>query len=393
MTMSGKRQHYLPQFHQRRFGIEPRNKKTQVWRLDKKSGKPERVDPSGEAVIDHYYSVTLEDGTVVDHADNVLGRFESDAAPVIERIVKDPGYRVTGPDVQALLLYIVTLKNRTPRAREGLRESDERANELLFEAMLSDQVRYHRTMAKHDGSSEELESTRLKLLADLRAGEIVVESEPDREVAMMLIAVEGTARKLCEDIGVHCLRVPAESKAVFVTSDHPVAHYDPTPKTPESGVSFMSSPGAVTLVAVDPRLALLLVQDHPQRWADEGIGEDDVNEANLLTYAWAQSAIYGPSQFAVTRVRALAKRNHKLLGEFRYRPPRVWIGRGGDPSKGGPVEFSSRFKDQMATRTFHVAPDSMADESRRVWPRDEDPSDGSCKAAAAEAPAVSGDHR
>jgi hypothetical protein len=366
--MSGKQQHYLPQFHQRRFGIEPRNKKTWVWRLDKKSGKPEQVDPADEAVIDHYYTVTLEDGTTANHADDVLGRFESDAAPVIERIVKSATYKITGRDVQALLFYIVTLKNRTPQAREALNENDRRANEMLLEAMLSDRERYHRTMAKDGKSPEETEAMRLKMLVDLQAGDIVMESTPDREIALMLIAVEDIARKLFDEIGIICLRLPADSKVGFVTSDHPVAHYDPAPESPEAGVSFMSSPQSITLIALDPRLALLLVQDNPQQWLSPEVDEEDVNEANLLTYAWAQTAIYGPSQFAVTRVRALAKKKPKLMAEFRYRPPRVWIGRGGDPTKGGPVDFSSQFKDRTATRTLYVPSDSLDDPKRNLWP-------------------------
>jgi len=367
--MSGKQQHYLPQFHQRRFGIEPRNKKTWVWRLDKKSGKPEQVNPADEAVIDHYYTVTLDDGTTANHADDVLGRFESDAAPVIERIVKSADYKITGSDVQTLLFYIVTLKNRTPQAREALSENDRRANEMLLEAMLSDREHYHRTMAKDGKSAGDTEAMRLKMLADLEAGEIVMESTPDREIALMLISVEGTARKLFDEIGIICLRVPPDSKVGFVTSDHPVAHYDPTPRSTDAGVGFMSSPQSTTLVTLDPRLALLLVQDNPQQWLSPEVDEDDVDEANLLTYAWARAAIYGPSQFAVTRVRALAKKNRKLMAEFRYRPPRVWIGRGGDPTKGGPVEFSSRFKDRTVTHTFHVPPDSLGDPKRNLWPR------------------------
>ena len=98
--MPGIQQHYIPQFHLRRFGIEPRNKKTLVWRLDKKSGTPGLVEPVEEAVIEHYYSVALDDGRIADHADDVLGRFESDVAPVIERIVSDRDYRISGRDVR-----------------------------------------------------------------------------------------------------------------------------------------------------------------------------------------------------------------------------------------------------------------------------------------------------
>ncbi len=368
--MPGREQHYIPQFHQRRFGIEPRDKKTLVWRLDTRTGKPERVRPADEAVKQDYYSVKLEDGTIVNHADDVLGRFESDVAPVIERIVSNPDYRVTGKDVQNLLLYIVTLKQRTPQAREDLRETDERGNELIFEAMLSDRDRYHRIMDKTGDSSEQREATRLKLLEDLRAGEIVMPTSPEREVGLMLIAVEDVARKLYEEIGVICLRVPGDSKSVFVMSDHPVAHYDPTPRHEHAGVGYMSSPNSVTAIAVDPRLALLLVQGHPQQWADEIATEEDIEDINLMTYGWAHNAIYGPSQHAVTEVRSLAKRQPGRSARFRRKPPRVWIGRG--PDGPGPVSFTSRSKHGTVTRTFHV-PAAAVDKSRTFWPPPQEP--------------------
>jgi hypothetical protein len=363
--MPGRQQHFIPQFHQRRFGVEPRRKKTLVWRLDKKTGKPERVRPADEAVIRDYYSVMLDDGTIVNHADDALGRFESDVAPVVERIVSDPHYRVTGKDVQTLLFYIVTLKQRTSQAREELRETDERTNELLFEAMLTDSERYHRVMAKTGESRETREASRLKMLKELRAGNIVMETTPEREVALMLISVEDVTRKLYEEIGVICLRVPDDSKKVFITSDHPVAHYDPTPRHDNAGAGYMSSPNAMTAIALDPRLALLLVQGRPQQWADETADEEDIEDINLLTYAWAHNAIYGPSQQTITGVRALAKREPSRLAKFRRRPARVWIGRsaGEDP---GPVAFTSKSKHGTVTGTFHVR--ASKDESRQFWP-------------------------
>ena len=61
---------------------------------------------------------------------------------------------------------------------------------------------------------------------------------------------------------------------------------------------------------------------------------------------WARDAIYGPSQEAVTRVRRVARQNPSLLGEFRFRPPRIWVPRGKDRS--GQHVFTSRYKGQTA---------------------------------------------
>jgi hypothetical protein len=51
--MPGKRQHYVPKFLIRRFAIDPTNKKSLIVKLEKRTGKPSRVNPLNELVIGH----------------------------------------------------------------------------------------------------------------------------------------------------------------------------------------------------------------------------------------------------------------------------------------------------------------------------------------------------
>jgi hypothetical protein len=125
-------------------------------------------------------------------------------------------------------------------------------------------------------------------------------------------------------------------------------------ETPEAGAGLASSPNSQTWVALDPKFGVLLTQQHPGTWANIEIDDETVDEVNLLTYAWAADAIYGPSQEAVTRVRRVAKQKRTLLGEFRYRPPRVWVAQGGADG-GGPHDFTSRFKSHTVTRKLYVS--------------------------------------
>lgn len=373
VELPGKRQHYVPKFLLRRFAIDATNKKSLVWRLDKKTGKPERVNPVNEVVIGRYYRIVLDDGTVDDTADELLDRIETMATEVIVRMGADD-YVPLAEDVFRLILFIVTLKNRTPQAREALRETDEQMAEMWLEVMLSDREHYHRVRRKDGRGEAEVEAERLKALDELRAGRIGMESGPDREVALMFTALEKTSEMLFENIAFVRFRVPQLSKAAFVLSDHPVSHYDPTPKTPEAGASFMSSDNSLTFVPLDPTFGLLLVQGQPQTWKDIEVSNEDVDELNLLTYAWAREAIYGPSQEAVTRVRRLAKRKPKVLAEFRYRPPRIWVAEIDDSTaEAGPHDFTSRFKGQKTTRTLHVSQEGVDEARRRAWaPSDED---------------------
>jgi hypothetical protein len=353
----GKRQHYVPKFLIRRFAIDPSDKKSLIFKLEKNSGKPSRVNPLNELVIGHYYRIVLGDGTVMNEADIALDHIETMAAEVVVKL-PTPAYTVTTDDALRLTLFVLSLRNRTPRAREALREVDERAAELDLEVRLSDREQYHKFMGK--GRSEaDVEAERVGWLEDLRAGRLGIESTPEREVALMLMALPEATETLLATMGWRCMRIPLDSKAAFVLSDHPVAHYDPTPKTPEAGASFASSRNSQTWLALDPTFGLLLSQQHPGTWDNIEIDDETVDELNLLTYAWAAEAIYGPSQEAVTRVRRTAKRKPALLGEFRYRPPRVWVARGG-PEGGGPHDFTSRFKGQTVTRKLYVSQEGMA---------------------------------
>ncbi len=355
--MPGKRQHYVPRFQLRRFSVDPSDKKARIYKLEKPSGRPRFVNPENEAVIGHYYRVVTPDGVAHDEADLVLDRFENDAAGVIREIAA-PDYRPSGKDIQALMLYVLTLKQRTPQAREALRDAYGQIGELEAEAILSDRDEYHRRMrvAGSSKSTEKIEEMRVSMLDDLRTGRVRLEATEAHEIGAMFLTLESSAKQLFETLGVTCLRVPPDSRAVFVTSDNPVAHYDPTPKSREAGVSFLSSPKAMTQVALDPYFALVLTQDEPQTWAEKVLSEEEVDEANTLTYAWSREAIYGPSQEAITRVRSYAKRNRQLVGQFAYRPPRIWLSRGEGGPMTGPVTFTSRYKDHTVEETFNVAP-------------------------------------
>lgn len=351
--MPGKRQHYVPRFLLRRFAIDPADKKSYLYRLEKSTGRPLRVNPVNEVVIGRYYRIVLDDGTVIDAADEALDRIEAMAADVVPKVA-DAGYVVSSEHVYILMLFIASLKNRTPQMRESLRETDEQAAELAMEQTLADRERYHERFGT-ERPVEEIEAERLKLLAELSEGRIGIESSPDREVALMFMALEEVTNTLYKDLSIRCIRAPTTSKAAFVLSDHPVAHYEPNPKTPESGAGFISSPNSQTWVPLDPQFGLLLSPQNPQTWSNEEATDAEVDELNLRTYAWARNAIYGPSQEAVTRVRRFAKNNRALLGEFQYRPPRLWLSRSSDEGGSGVHEFTRRAKGQAVKRKFYVA--------------------------------------
>jgi hypothetical protein len=101
---------------------------------------------------------------------------------------------------------------------------------------------------------------------------------------------------------------------------------------------------------------------------DVQLTREDVDGANLLTYAWARDAIYGPTQEAVTRVRPIAKRNPARLAEVAYRPPQLWVAEVDEANAtAGLQALTSRFKGCEVTRTLHVTHEGVDEPRRRAW--------------------------
>jgi Protein of unknown function (DUF4238) len=349
--MPGKRQHYVPKFMLRRFGTDPGDKGTLVWRLDKKSGKPERVNPHNEAVIGRYYRMTFADGSADDSADKALDAIENEAADVIRRVA-EPRYSASAEDVMGLLLFALTLKQRTPRGREATRKMDTQLSRMQHEVRLQDREHFYEVMKPLGESEEQLEQRRLSMLEDLHSGRVEVKSTPSREVWLMMATLLQAAEELFEKVGCLLLRAPDDGSS-FVLSDHPVAHYDPD--SDDGGSGFLPGRSGGTLLPLDPAFALVFVTHSPGTWMEKELAPKDIDEQNLLTYAWAQDAIYGPSQKVVTDVRRNAKRNRALVAEFAYKPPRLWIAETSQgPPRSGWHTFKSSSQGQTEVRRAFV---------------------------------------
>jgi hypothetical protein len=354
--MPGKRHHYVPRLLLRRFVVDSSAKKLLLYRLDKATGRVVKRDPINEAVIGHYYRITMHDGAVLDEADKAFDRIETMAAESIQRL-EDRSYIGIADDHLIMMLFAASLQRRTPQAREVIRETTDRAAEIHAEQRLSDKSAYHEAMRGQAMSEQEVEAERQRLLKLFREGKIRAEGTPSHEIAFMLVALEDAVNTMFERLGVTCLRVPINSKRTFILSDHPVSHYDQLAPTPEAGIGFLSSPVAMTWVPLDPKFGLLLTPDHPGSWGNVVADDEDIDMVNLLTYAWARDAIYGCSQQAVTETRHYAKKHPGQLAKFHYRPGRLWVSRG-DNDNAGPVRFESRFRDQTVQRTVWVAKDA-----------------------------------
>jgi hypothetical protein len=367
MTVAGAvRHHYLPTFLQRRFGCDPGDARTQIVRLDLKTGTSRRSSPTNEAVRRHYYRLEDEDGNVEDGVEGLLSMIESRAAKIIRRIVAAPTCTPEPEEIVGLAMFVATMAHRTPDARADLAFADVELSKLVAERLFSDTEAARRALGE-DLTDEEVSARQQALLDDLRNGRIAFESTPAREVGFMLAAMAPITEWLISKAAWTVLVTPPERS--FVLSDAPVVQYDMTPKAAEAGAGFDSSPGAMTVFAVDPSVALLIQPsvDDLLDWRTRAIDAVTVDDINLLIYAQADQAIYGPSQAILTGLRADAKRSPKWIGEYRRRRARIWITEVGpedQPGEGGVRRFRSVNRDGVATQEFYI-PRATEQEARR----------------------------
>lgn len=290
-----KRQHYVSKFLLRRFTDDLEDeKKGCLFRLDTKTGKPERASVLNEAVIGHYYTFMRrrEDGTLERDVsvENDLADREAVAAEHVRRVFV-PGARLDADERLKFAEFIHLSRQRTPLARAWLRYQSD---------VLEQQWR-------------EVYGTEPTGLPD---------SPEELEFQMMYMALPQVAPFLASAFTWTLLRAPAGTEVVI--ADTPTAIVDAHfPR--ELGLSYGSSLTTETTFPLDPRLCLLLkLGEEP--WVEREASPSEVDDMNLRSYAWAQHSIYGASQAAVTTVRAVAKANRHKLARYAPRSGKLWFG-------------------------------------------------------------------
>lgn len=372
--MAGRRHHYLPKFVLRRFAARDGARAGLVWRADLSGEQIRQVAPKYEAARNHYYALPPELGLPAGYAEDVLMRVESAAATAILKFEKRGGLDMD--DRTWLALFIALQHKRTPRGRQELRFIDEFMARQQAEITLSDTETIRQALAS-DGmghSDEDVAAWQEARLAELESGELVIESTPEREVALMFVQLESIVPRLVEDFDWRFLRIPATIPAV-VLPDVGMTIYDPAPKIPEGGTGFASSPTAETVILLDPHLALML---------RPGVGFGDVRDAtseqvehlNRRAIASSDRCIYGSSRDAVVAALELAAAEPDRIAALRPRPPTIWIAEmTGEPTP-GPTTFVGHSRAGKVTRELNVSQEGIDEaqtQSIRVG-RDEEPS-------------------
>src|SRR5947209_4153151 len=106
-----KRHHYVPEFLLRNFAIDDK-----IWLFDKHTSKPFRTHIKN-VFVEGYFNTVLAEGFTLE-AEQIFGRAEDAAAPVLQRIIEEKSVVHLTEDERAAITVFVTIQHlRTKQAR------------------------------------------------------------------------------------------------------------------------------------------------------------------------------------------------------------------------------------------------------------------------------------
>lgn len=327
-TTFAKRHHFVPAFALAKFAT-PQKRDGEIFRLRTRTGSPGKTTPEQACFVEELY--TQDDQGQPDRVlEAFLSIVENYAAPAFERLLAKPN-ELAPADRQTLAYYLAFQYQRTPVVLEHSAATQEALMAVMLGTQFADPKVFrqkHREYFQDDTSNDDVEAMRLKIIGQLKSGEIGFDRPELAAFHMMLRSADAVATSIAN---LSWILIEAKEDE-FVTSDRSMAMHDPTPKFPWSGHALISSPKAQTTVPISPAFTLCLAQSG-QPVAQVAADKDDVREMNLRTYGWASEFIYGRTQEVVQRVRRQAKRYSKLV--IRPRTPKQVILEEADPDDPG----------------------------------------------------------
>lgn len=232
--MAVKQQHYVPQFHLRRWCV---GNAESVNVLDKTTGKIFLANPR-DVGGERFFFSKLPEGQVIE---KWFAELEAKASELYDRIEKGvPIEGLTNLERFDLCQFIAASAVRTRETREEVTQ--------LSENLVND-------IAKKMGVTD----WRWKLTEDGALGQHVSMFADIPKFALMLMRLQAI------------LEVN-ETDLLFATSDHPVVRHNDLPPRPGGGGRFgFKSPGVQFHMPISPRMCLLLLDSSvygilPSRW-------------------------------------------------------------------------------------------------------------------------------
>jgi hypothetical protein len=279
---SPKRHHYVPRFLLMRF--TDATGMLAVYDRARDEFRPQT--PLNTAVLQHYYSYHTTDGTRSAEVEEGLGRIESDATPVIQKL--DGPVPLTVDERYLVALFIALLHTRSPQFARG-------SNELLRGMMphlTRDRFPTVESLATAMRAHEEetgraLEMTPAQVYETLQRDDLGIEATPAARMRLMLsTAVQLAPLLACMQWRV--LHAPREES--FVLADNPM-HIIPHEDTPLGVHTGVATPGAHKWVPLGARMGVL-IGDMGASMQHVEVDEAKVQALNFETTVRAEDFVF-----------------------------------------------------------------------------------------------------
>jgi Protein of unknown function (DUF4238) len=247
--LDGQNHHYVPQFHLRAF--EAQEGRRQVWRYDKTTDRIRLASIKSSASVRDLYRFDPPENAHNIELEKMFSWVETKAAPIVQKLARlSPGpHLLTDDERQLMAAYVAFLYIRGPsqlalaKAMADLHAKITTDMNLVKVEGFAERAR----SAGVPGSDDELEAYRVKTLADLRSGQLMVETHPKTGLAS-LAAGEEIAKVL---LAMRWYVMRRDRAPHLVLSDTPFFVLRP-PDLPEFVGAGPATPGAEIQVPLAP---------------------------------------------------------------------------------------------------------------------------------------------
>jgi hypothetical protein len=289
-----KRHHFLPEFYQHGFANDG-----YIWLFDRATGAYRCDQPKNTAVIGHYYSVELEDGSKDPRIETFLAdHVESDAKPVIQELER--GEQISDDDRVALATFASFLHFRTPRFQRLLDETIDGAVKALTSFVVESPDDLAKDLQDCPGLTEDQRAISPQLMYEfLHSKQYDAKATNEFRLQMMLnqaMSIQDIFRKM------NFFVLHAPKGTAFLTTDAPVVVLPPAGHG-HRALGFLT-PGAKTVVPLSSS-SLLTLAERGTGVAHVLASKNTVRQLNIGVVASCERFVLGRDE---THVRSLVSK-------------------------------------------------------------------------------------
>lgn len=245
--------HYIPRFYLKNFETPSRRGHVLVYRRGR---KPELRGVRSVCSANDFYKLKSKDVKIDRNApDEFLTRMESDAAPIINRVLTAPKLKLSDKEIAVLAFFFGFLAVRTPVMRERAVNAKKATRLAMLKAVAEDKNGYIRFALEHDLAKTEEEAENYRQVTLEPEKNFITSLVGDVDDFSLQQAFRSGDKITQAFLRKHWILIEAPSTTFFMTSDNPVVMLAPDNLRPGMDINYFN---ASILIPISPKRALLL---------------------------------------------------------------------------------------------------------------------------------------